>query len=118
MRPRIAASVVVLGAVVLAARAQAQIAPVWSAVAGYTVNLGLAGPATGPVRSVWYTAGGARLLVRTESGRIFETTDFQHWKLNSSDTVPAAPPRPDSRARPEAGLQILTSGLRRYSVTQ
>ena len=34
----------------------------WRRVAGTTLNLGLAGPATGPVRSVWYSGGGDRLL--------------------------------------------------------
>jgi uncharacterized protein (TIGR03437 family) len=96
----------------------AQPIPVWNPVAGYTVSLGLAGPATGAVQSVWYLAAGTRLLAQTESGRVFETADFQHWKLNSSDEVPAAPAKPPLRARPESGIQIGTSGTRRYSVTR
>ena len=96
----------------------AQSGPVWDPVAGYTLNLGLAGPATGPVKAVWYLAGGSRLLVQTESGRVFETADFEQWKLNSSDAVPAAPPKPPAVANPRAGVQIATPGTRRYSVTR
>ncbi len=102
----------------LAASAQSQTSPIWTRVGGYTVNLGLAGPATGPVRSVWYLAGGSRLQVETASGRIFETTDFQHWQLNTTDAVPPRPALPGSATRPESGVQIATPGVRRYSMTQ
>lgn len=103
---------------IAAFRADAQTAPVWSPVAGYTVNLGLAGPATGPVQSVWYAAGGKRLLARTESGRVFETTDFEHWKLNSNDALPMPSPKPGAARHPESGLQFASSGTRLYSVTE
>src|SRR5271165_2896713 len=66
---------------------QAQTA--WKPVAGTTINEGLAGPASGSVSAIWYTAGGSSLLAQTESGRIFETSDFVHWRLN---TTIAAPP--------------------------
>lgn len=118
MRLGTSATVAILAANALTTHAQAQITPVWNSVGGYTVNVGLAGPATGPVRSVWYLGGGSRLQAQTESGRVFETTDFQHWKLNSLDAVPPSAAKPPARARPELGLQIATSGVRRYSVTQ
>lgn len=102
---------------VLVTHVHAQTSPAWSAVAGYTVNLGLAGPATGPVRSVWYSAGGSRLLAQTESGKVFETTDFQHWRLNSDDAIPPSSAKPALVGRPESGLRVETSGTRRYSVT-
>src|ERR1700722_20643556 len=84
----------IMAMIAAALPAQAQTSPQWSPVAGYTVNLGLAGPATGPVQAVWYTAAGNRLLAQTQSGRVFETADFQHWQLNSSDAVPPAPAKP------------------------
>ncbi len=124
MKPKRSATAEVLAitavmAIALPTLAQtAQTSPQWSPVAGYTVNLGLAGPATGPVQAVWYNAAGNRLLAETESGRIFETTDFQHWQLNSSDTVPPAPAKPTAVLSPEAGVQVSTTGLRRYSVTR
>lgn len=95
----------------------AQSSPVWTRIAGYTLNTGLAGPATGAVVSAWYALGGQRLLVETESGRVFETNDFQHWKLNTADAVPALPAKPGALDKPSAGVQIVTSGARRYSVT-
>jgi len=102
----------------LATGVQAQTTPVWSPVAGYTVNLGLAGPASGPVLAVRYLAGGSRLQVETASGRVFETIDFQHWNLNAVDPAPPRPSAPEAGARPESGIQIATSGARRYSVTR
>jgi len=101
----------------LATGVSAQNTPAWNHIAGYTVNTGLAGPASGPVRSVWYVAGGQRLEAQAQSGKIFETTDFQHWKLNSTDVVPTPFPPPPAVLRPEAGVQLLAGG-RRYSVTR
>ncbi len=101
----------------VATSASAQITPVWNQVAGDTVNLGLAGPASGPVRAVAYVAGGARLQVRTESDRVFETSDFQHWSLNVVDAALSPSARPASGVRPESGTLISTSGARRYSLT-
>lgn len=119
MRRRIHQSaLLVVATVVVAAVAHAQATPHWVPVAGFTVNRGLAGPATGPVQSVWYSANGKRLLVETRSGRVFESNDFQHWQLNHSDPVPPIPPEPIAGARPEAGTQVATSGSQRYSLTR
>ena len=52
------------------------------------MSSGLAAPATGPVRSVWYAPGTGQLLAQTETGRIFETSDFTHWRLNTTAAVP------------------------------
>ncbi len=117
MRARQLTAIWGLAVSVLATGIHAQTSPAWSAVAGYTVNLGLAGPATGPVRAVWYSAGGARLLAQTESGKVFETTDFQHWRLNSDDLIPSPPAKPAALGRPESGVKVDTGGARRYSVT-
>src|SRR5438270_10719051 len=61
----------------------------WRRIAGTTYNAGLAGPATGPISAVWYAPGASGLLAQTASGRIFETSDFVHWRLNTT----VAPPR-------------------------
>jgi len=103
---------------IAASLAYAQTVPIWTQIAGYSVNEGLAGPASGPVRSVWYGLGGARLLAETEAGHVFETTDFQHWRLNSEDALPASQPVPGAQAGPESGVQVATSGTRRYSLTR
>jgi uncharacterized protein (TIGR03437 family) len=62
----------------------------WKRVAGTTIEEGLAGPAGGPVRAVWYAEGTGKLLAQTATGRIFETNDFVHWRLNTIDSLPAA----------------------------
>jgi uncharacterized protein (TIGR03437 family) len=75
------------------ALAQIDSAPVetgWKRVAGTSIEEGLAGPASGPVRAVWYAEGTGKLLAQTASGRIFETSDFVHWRLNAADTLPEA----------------------------
>ncbi|HVY92324.1 MAG TPA: hypothetical protein VHA14_06235 [Bryobacteraceae bacterium] len=118
MRLRIRALSTLTALGCLATGVRAQTTPAWNHVAGYTVNEGLAGPASGPVRSVWYVAGGQRLEAQAQSGKIFETIDFQHWKLNSTDLVPMPFPVPPAVLRPEAGIQVLALGGRRYSVTR
>jgi uncharacterized protein (TIGR03437 family) len=87
---------------------------VWRGIGGTTYNAGLAGPATGPVTKAWYAARGL-LLAQTASGRIFETQDFVHWRLNTS--VPA--PRPGafvvSTPGPENGAQVQAVATRLYA---
>lgn len=104
------ARICVLLFVAFTALASAQ-TPAWKRIAGTTLNDGLAGPATGPVASVWYAPGSRGLLARTESGRIFETGDFVHWRLNATAAAPsqivAAPasslPEPGAKAQAVAG---------------
>jgi uncharacterized protein (TIGR03437 family) len=67
------------------------------------------------VQAVWYSAGGDRLLVQTAAGRIFETTDFQHWRLNTTDTAPLAPIAATSAALPEPGAKVQAAATRLYA---
>ncbi len=90
-------------------------APQWRRVGGTTVSEGLAGPATGPVRSVWYSAQGDRLLAQTAAGRVFETTDFEHWRLNSTESAPLLGATTPSATLPEAGARIQTASARMYA---
>ena len=76
----------------------------WKKIAGTAVAEGLAGPATGPVQAVWYSGAGNLLLVQTVSNRVFETSDFQHWRLNTTDAAP-----------PQAGLKLQEGGTRTYA---
>src|SRR5207248_2580424 len=84
----------------------------WKRIAGTTYNAGLAGPATGPVTAAWYAPGASSLLAQTASGRIFETSDFAHWRLNTT----VAPPRANAAAPvvsiPEAGAQVQPAAAR------
>jgi uncharacterized protein (TIGR03437 family) len=103
-------SLVVVNALVLAASAQT-----WTRIAGTTIDRHLAGPASGPVWNVWYSAAGDRLLVQTPAGRIFETGDFEHWRLNSTDSAPAAQAFGTAAALPEPGARVQTSPARLYA---
>lgn len=90
--------------------------PIWKRIGGTTIGLGLAGPATGPVRAVWYTPEGKRLLVQTASGRIFETADFEHWRLNTADSAPAQSfTVPTAGTLPEAEVRVQSAANRLYA---
>src|SRR5581483_5256133 len=85
------------------APAFAQTSLTWKQVAGTAIDEELPGLAGGPVTAVWYAASSSGgLLARTASGRVFETTDFTRWKLNTTDATPTSgiQPRPPG-IRPE-----------------
>jgi uncharacterized protein (TIGR03437 family) len=96
-------------ALAAAAVAAAQTAPDWRRVGGSAVEMSLAGPATGPVREVWFSPAGNLLMARTASGKVFQTQDFENW--TPADPAAEAPrPIPASAARmPEGGAVILQS---------
>ncbi len=79
-----------LVAYLLAYSAVGQTTPAWKRIAGTTINEALAEPASGPVSTAWYAAGSSALLAQTVSGRVFETTDFAHWRLSTTAVVPAS----------------------------
>jgi uncharacterized protein (TIGR03437 family) len=88
----------------------------WKRVAGTTIDAGLAGAASGPVTAVWYAAGTGRLLVETESSRVFETADFIHWRLNTDATAPARNTgAANAAALPEPGAKVQAAGTRLYA---
>lgn len=81
----------------------------WRPVGNRVVDAGLAGLASGPVERVWYSADGAKLLLQTPAGRVFETADFESWVEAS-----AAPPQPETafaERKPESGAQLRGAGL-------
>src|SRR5512135_2591435 len=94
---------------VLAASAAGQGAgqtPDWRRVGNAAMDLDLAGLATGPVDRAWYSPAGDQLLIRTLSGKVFETSDFDTWMAAPADS--AAPPAPEGRALslPENGANV------------
>src|SRR5579862_7692980 len=97
----------------------AQAPPSWKNLGGTSINAELAGPATGAVVRAWYSAGGDRLSVQTGSGRIFETQDFEHWRLNASTDAPAAlslnPLLSTALQTSNAKSRILAAGTRLYA---
>lgn len=88
----------------------------WRRVAGTSIDEGLAGPATGPVQAIWYAAGSSGLFAQTASGRVFETDDFVHWRLNTTAIAQrasfgAAVPL----SLPESGAKVQAAGARLYA---
>ena len=88
----------------------------WKRTAGTTLNSGLAGPASGPVVAVWYAPGTGVLLAETASSRIFETSDFVHWRLNTTATPPASSPTASALSTPEPGAKVQMAGTRLYAM--
>lgn len=81
----------------------------WRKVGGTTFEAGLAGPATGPVASVWFSPDGGKLFAHTVSGNIWETADFEKW---SPATAPS--PHPNTAISgltvPESGRAVAAPG--------
>src|SRR5947208_6425642 len=88
---------------------------IWKRVGGTTINRGLAGPSTGPVRALWYNAAGTILRAETASGRILETTDFEHWRLNSTGATAVQPRGASSASSPEPGARVQAVENRLYA---
>ena len=61
--------------------------------------------ATGPVDRVWYAPDGSQLYVRTNSGRVFATEDFEQWKLVTGVTPPSVSDPAAVANLPEATLK-------------
>ncbi|HLY19896.1 MAG TPA: hypothetical protein VKR61_21865 [Bryobacteraceae bacterium] len=95
-----------LGASLAAGILTAQTVPLeWRRVGSPSLEVGLASPATGPVRSVWYSADGSRLFARTASGRVFQTDDFESWTPARTVGPPDIPaPAVDRAPEPDAKL--------------
>lgn len=76
----------------------------WRQIGNALIDRSLAGLATGPVDRVWYAPDGSQLLVRTASGSVFATSDFETWQPASG--TPPAPPSPAISGRlPEPDAQ-------------
>jgi uncharacterized protein (TIGR03437 family) len=79
----------------------------WRKIGGYSVDLSLASPVTGPVDQVWFSPAGSVLYARTRSGRVFQTADFETW-LPASNPAEAPRVTPAATDRvPEDGVQII-----------
>lgn len=83
----------------------AQGLPQWRHIGNAAIDRSLAGLATGPVNRVWYSADGSRLWIRTASGHVFGTTDFETWR-------PASDATPEPAARSAAALRLPENGAR------
>jgi len=99
----------------VASRALGQAAPPpapladWRHIGNFTVELGLAGPASGAVLRVWYRTGGI-LLAQTEPGLVYQTADLENWQKSTAVSPPAVTnaktqnlPEPGAQTRALAG---------------
>ena len=95
---------------------QAQSLPEWRHVGGFSYERRLPSPAGGPVERAWFSPDGARLLVRTGLGQIFQTADFENWQ-----PVAAAEPPPTGAVQaverfPSTQARLLSFGARVYAL--
>jgi uncharacterized protein (TIGR03437 family) len=73
-------------------------------VGNSAIDRSLAGLATGPVNRAWYANSGA-LLIQTESGSVFGTTDFENWRATAA-AVPPEPPSAEAAQLPESTARV------------
>src|SRR6185312_12859820 len=106
-----AASSLLASVLLLAPLCFAQSGANWKHVAGTSISAGLAGEVSGPVTAIWYGLGTGALLAQTQSGRIFETQDFVHWRLNTLASRPATSSI-SNLSLPESGATVQSAGSR------
>ena len=75
----------------------------WRHIGNFTVELGLAGPASGPAQRVWFGTGGM-LLAQTAPGRVYQTADLENWQQTGA-VAPPAVVNVKAQSLPEAGAQ-------------
>ena len=61
----------------------------WRRIGGSAVDLRLAGPVTGAMGNVWFSADGSVLYAQTGSGKVFQTENFETW--DPATNAPLAP---------------------------
>src|SRR5690349_5020937 len=76
----------------------------WRHLGNSAIEMALPSVATGPLDRVWYAPDGSQLYVRTNSGRVFATEDFEQWKLVTGVTPPAVSDPAAIASLPEATL--------------
>ena len=98
-----------------ASYSSAQAPSTWKNLGGTSIVADLAGPATGPVSRAWYSLAGDRLSVATQSGRVFETGDFEHWRLGTSPAQVSGASWALSTLIGQGASRILSAGTRLYA---
>jgi uncharacterized protein (TIGR03437 family) len=92
-----------LALALLLAPAWAQPAPDWRKVGPTSYEAALASPAGGPVQRVWFSPSGSTLFVLTNSGKVFQTADFEAWTPAADVTPPPEPAAAGVVGIPEPG---------------
>ena len=79
----------------------------WRHIGGSAVDSGLAGPVTGAMTNVWYSADGSSLYAQSPSGKIFETQDFENWELAGNPPPPPTTYPREPVRKPEPGASYV-----------
>ncbi len=88
----------------------------WRRIGNTSIDLALPSTASGSVLQAAYSSDGSALFVRTASGTVFETRDFETWKP-SGPRFPAKAARALSGNLPEAGASAdRASATRSYAM--
>lgn len=80
-----------MAATALSVWAQGTLALDWRRVGNTVMDLSLASPAGGPVSRVWFSSDGSRFFARTQSGKVWETTDFEAWQPANAEPPERTP---------------------------
>jgi uncharacterized protein (TIGR03437 family) len=83
----------------------------WRHVGNSAMELALPSLATGEVDRVWYSSDGSSLFAKTSSGRVFQTSDFEQWRLvTDPKATPPANDEPATPAAPEPNFKLASKG--------
>jgi uncharacterized protein (TIGR03437 family) len=76
----------------------------WRRIGASAMESRFAGPITGTMTDVWYSADGSVLYAKTQSGKTFQTQDFENWDPATDAPAPPATVRlqPVRKPDPEA----------------
>lgn len=78
----------------------------WRRFGNTAVEAWLASPAGGPVERVWYSGDGEQLYLRTASGNVFVTRDFDTWDPAPLVVPPSPESQPEVTSAPEPAALI------------
>src|ERR1700734_2036516 len=83
----------------------------WRHIGNSAMALALPSLATGAVDRVWYSPDGSSLFARTASGRLFETSDFEQWRVvTDAKVTPPAEEEPPVPTAPESNFKLASGG--------
>ncbi len=81
----------------------------WRRIGGSAADLRLAGPVTGAMTNVWFSADGSVLYAQTGSGKVFETQDFENWEPAANAPAPPATVIRQPIRKPEPGAVYMAT---------
>jgi uncharacterized protein (TIGR03437 family) len=94
-----------------ALRTSDRLRPDWRRIGNSALELSLASLASGPADRVWFASDGSLLYVRTRSGMVFQTRDFERWQPSSAAPPPLPPDAAVSSGAPPADVRAVRAGI-------